>query len=164
MMFSSGTLEGATSGTAACATTDAFRAATGLFLGITAALAGPAAENLASLLLLLLVLPAANAIFRRCQALYRFQRMNRTVGLRVVARIRLRIGPSSLATVGVVSIILTKFKQGNSWRTKTSPSFNSYVSSCTIHTRSSSSACPLLAPTICHPPLSIRVTHARCQP
>lgn len=63
MMFSSGTLEGATSGTAACATTDAFRAATGL--GITAALAGPAAaaENLASLEVLLL-LPAANDIFR----------------------------------------------------------------------------------------------------
>jgi hypothetical protein len=72
MMFSSGTLEGATSGTAACATTDAFRAATGLCLGITAALAGPwAAENLDSLVVVLLLLPAANAIFRCCPGFYR---------------------------------------------------------------------------------------------
>lgn len=62
-MFSAGTLEGATSGTAACATTDAFRAATSLCLGTTASLAGPwAAENLDSLVLLLLLLPAAAAV------------------------------------------------------------------------------------------------------
>lgn len=119
MIFSSGALEGATSGTAACATTDAFRAATILLLGTTAALAGPwaaAAENLASLLLLLL-LPAANAIFSPPPGILQISEdHNGRLGWAWWARFA-----CSWSLLGSQQVILTRFEGGNSCRTTSKP-------------------------------------------